>query len=199
MAKTRIINTRFWDDTYISNLNPIEKLLFLYFLTNTHTNICGIYELPLKNIAVDSGIEKEEIEKILKKFAKERKISYIEGWVCVINFPKYQAKDNPKIKKGIENEINLIPSHILEKSIAYGYPMHSQSHSNSNLNSNSNSNTSCLISKEKIRELADEFECDTGKIQEKIADIKARGPAIKSFLPYLRKVLQDDFGKRINS
>ena len=37
MAKTRIINTRFWIDDYTSNLDPIEKLLFLYFLTNTAT------------------------------------------------------------------------------------------------------------------------------------------------------------------
>ena len=30
MAKKRYISTTFWRDEYVSNLDPIEKLLFLY-------------------------------------------------------------------------------------------------------------------------------------------------------------------------
>ena len=59
MAKERIVNTRFWSDTYISNLDPIEKLLFLYLITNQYTEISGLYELPLKYMAVDTGIDKD--------------------------------------------------------------------------------------------------------------------------------------------
>ena len=45
--KQRYVNTRFWNDTYVSSLDPIEKLLFIYLLTNEHTNISGVYEPPL--------------------------------------------------------------------------------------------------------------------------------------------------------
>lgn len=145
MAKQRYVNTRFWSDTYISNLDPIEKLLFLYFLTNERTNVCGIYELPLKIMAVETGIEKDMIEKIIRRFTKEKKVFYYQGWVRVVNFPKHQDTSNPHIKKGIELAESLIPAQIKEKLyaidslyIAYGRTPNN-SNSNSNLNSNSNS------------------------------------------------------------
>ena len=68
MAKNRLIDTIFWEDNYTANLDPIEKLLFLYFLTNSSTSICGIYQVTLKKIAVETGIDREMVEKILKRF-----------------------------------------------------------------------------------------------------------------------------------
>ena len=44
MSKQRSVDTCFWDDRYITQLDPSEKLLFLYLLTNTLTNICGVYQ-----------------------------------------------------------------------------------------------------------------------------------------------------------
>ena len=41
--KQRYINTKFWDDNYVIQLDPSEKLMFIYFITNPLTNICGIY------------------------------------------------------------------------------------------------------------------------------------------------------------
>lgn len=73
MAKQRMINTRFWEDGYTANLDPIEKLLFLYFLTNTSTNICGFYEIPLKKIASDTGLDKDMVLKIIKRFTDDKK------------------------------------------------------------------------------------------------------------------------------
>ena len=52
MSDTRMIKTKFWDDDYISYLDSVEKLLFLYCLTNPLTNIAGIYEITLKRIEV---------------------------------------------------------------------------------------------------------------------------------------------------
>ena len=135
MAKTRMINTRYWNDNFVSQLDPIEKLLFIYFLTNEHTNICGIYELPLKVAAVETGIDPTMFEKILPRL--KDKILYIEGWVCVKNFPKYQSQNNLKVKIGIENEMRAIPSDIIKKAIAYGYPIHVPSHLDSDSDSDS--------------------------------------------------------------
>ena len=77
MAKQRMINTKIWSDNYFEELDPTEKLLFLYFLTNIYTNICGIYEIPLKIIAVETGIDKEMVKKILQRFESDKKIFYI--------------------------------------------------------------------------------------------------------------------------
>ena len=138
-----MINTKFWSDSWVVNLDPIEKLLFLYLLTNERTNICGIYELPLKFMAIETGIEKEMVEKVLSRFTKDKKIYFIKGWVVMKNFVKHQNQGSPKVKIGIEAEIAKIPMEILNKINDLDDKikgMDTLSHLNSNLNSNSNLN-----------------------------------------------------------
>lgn len=108
MAKQRSVVTKFWDDTYIMKLDPIEKLLFLYLLTNPLTNICGIYEITPRRVAFDTGIDSEMVEKIFKRYEKEQKIVYQNGWVCIVNFIKNQTL-NPSVVKGIKRELKLVP------------------------------------------------------------------------------------------
>lgn len=124
MARRRIINTRFWNDSYIAELIPNEKLLFLYFLTNPYTNICGAYELPMRQIVVDSGFSREEVDKMMKKFDLDKKIYYRDGYVIVKNFIKHQEV-NPNVLVGIENEVSKLPykirkivSHSLSNSLS---------------------------------------------------------------------------------
>ncbi len=155
MAKKRIIDTRFWDDGYVQKLDPSEKLLFLYYLTNSLTNIAGIYEIGLKRMALDTGLDEEMIKIILKRFEKDKKIFYIDEWIYIRNYLKYQETSSPKIKKGIQLALKDIPKRILAKikengypidtlSIPYIYPMDTLSYSNSNSNSNSNPNRETL-------------------------------------------------------
>lgn len=112
MAKQRIINTRFWSDSYVVNLNPLDRYLFLYLLTNEHTNICGIYELPLVTMANESGLEKEMLSKMIKRL--KGKVYYFSGWVYLKNFAKHQSS-NESVKKGIETAKALVPKEIMEK------------------------------------------------------------------------------------
>lgn len=109
MSKQRMINTRFWDDSYISNLDPIEKLLFIYLLTNPLTNILGIYEIEIRRIAYDTGIDKEMILKILSRFEADQKCFFAEGHIVMINFLKHQNVENPKMKAGIERSYDELP------------------------------------------------------------------------------------------
>ena len=112
-----MIDTRFWIDDYVSHLDPVEKLLFLYFLTNPFTEICGIYEVPVKNIALDTGIEEEMVKKILKRFEFDNKIFYENGWVAIKNFAKHQL-DNPKVSRGIERGMEKAPEALKNKVIS---------------------------------------------------------------------------------
>lgn len=113
MAKSRYINTKFWDDEYIIDLDPIQKLLFLYCLTNPLTNISGIYEIALKRIAFDTGIDKDMLVKIFKKFEEDGKILYNGGWIAVKNWIKHQDGGD-KIKAGIDNELSKAPSILVK-------------------------------------------------------------------------------------
>ena len=111
MAKQRVISTKFWDDSYIINLDPVEKLLFLYLLTNPLTNICGIYEITLRRIAFDTGIDSEMVLKILARFEKEKRVLYKKNWICLVNFIKNQSL-NPSVVEGIRRELRIIPKDI---------------------------------------------------------------------------------------
>ena len=142
MAKQRYVNTKFWSDNFISELNPLDRYLFLYFLTNEHTNIAGVYELPLKTISFETGIELDMLKKMLKRLTG--KIEYIDGWVCIKNFQKHQSAESITVKRGIEIEISKIPDNI-KKKIEYGYPIDTSSgdiiYSNVDINVDINSNT----------------------------------------------------------
>ena len=112
VGKKRYINTRFWEDSFIQGLNPLDRYLFLYFLTNPHTNIAGIYEVPLKIVSAETGLEIEMIKKMIRRF--EGKIFYIRGWVFIKNFTRHQAV-NSSMKLGEVRILSEIPRHILDK------------------------------------------------------------------------------------
>jgi len=107
----RSVNTHFWADNYSAELDPIEKLLFLYLLTNDQTNMLGCYEMRLRQIALDTGIDKDMILKIIDRFKKDQKAEYFEGYVIVYNFPKHQSY-NPNMLKSAAACVNSTPESI---------------------------------------------------------------------------------------
>lgn len=157
MAKNRYINTQYWRDDYISSLEPEGKLLFLYLITNPDTSICGIYQLPIKIMAADTGIENTDIEKLLQQFERDEKIIFRNGWIAIRNFIKHQKQsenENDKINRGIQLALENCPENLV-KWIS-GIPLEAPSkgrqkkvmgdrrafdYSNSNINSNINSNS----------------------------------------------------------
>jgi len=112
MSKKRYVSTTFWRDEYVSNLDPIEKLLFLYLLTNPDTNISGVYQLPIKIMATDTGIDKDMLTKIIGRFQDDDKVMYQDGWVVVKNFIKHQNYNSISVKTGIERELDTLPTKI---------------------------------------------------------------------------------------
>lgn len=108
-----MINTKFWTDTYVETLEPIERLVFLYLLTNTNTNICGIYEIAIRRIAFDVGLDIKVAEQILSKLEKDGKIKYKNGFIAIKNFIKHQAI-NPKVQAGINYELVGKPQDLVD-------------------------------------------------------------------------------------
>lgn len=113
MNKMRSVNTHFWNDNYVIDLDPIEKLLFLYLLTNPNTNMLGIYELHIRKIAFDTGIDKDMVLKIFERFQEAEKASYLDGYVCLFNFTKHQSY-NSNMKISAVNSFKELPLSIQE-------------------------------------------------------------------------------------
>ena len=160
VAKQRIINTKFWEDSYIAELSPLEKLVFLYLITNPLTNISGVYELPLKRAAFDVGVEVNVVEIVIKRFEADGKLFRLGAWVGIKNFIKHQTL-NPKIKVGIVGELRRAPQTLVDSlcidyqslSIAYDSLSHSNSNPNSNTILDSNAPLASKFSTEKAQEI----------------------------------------------
>lgn len=113
MSKTRYLNTSFWSDPWVvDHLNILDRHLFIYFLTNEHTNIAGVYEISLKTIANETGFERDEILRMLKRL--EPKVKYLDGWLILPNAIKHQNYKSPKIKTGIDAVLVAVPNDIVE-------------------------------------------------------------------------------------
>jgi hypothetical protein len=113
MNKNRYINTKFWDDDYIGELNPHEKLVFIYLLTNANTNIAGVYEITIKKISWDTAIDREEVKQILSKFVNDCKIEKHGDYVVLINFFKHQDYKGKRLV-GADQIIRSLPKDVKE-------------------------------------------------------------------------------------
>lgn len=113
MSKKRYFDTKFWSDSWVvDKLNPLDRYLFFYLTTNDKTNIAGVYELPLRTMANELGLDKEEVTRMLKRL--EPKVHYADGWVVLVNAIKHQNYHNSKIKEGIRRELCNAPPALLE-------------------------------------------------------------------------------------
>lgn len=109
MAEQRLIRTAFWDDHYISNLDRLERYMFLYLLTNPHTNISGIYQLNMKYVMIDTGFTQSEALAIFKKFERDGKARYHDGWIVMRNWIKHQKTGSKDVEKGINKYVERSP------------------------------------------------------------------------------------------
>lgn len=113
MSVQRSINSKFWSDTFVvENLNPLDRYLFLYFLTNERTNLAGVYEAPMRIISNETGLDRDEITRMLERL--KGKVEYKDGWVCLVNFIKHQNIENSSIRIGINNKLDELPEKIRE-------------------------------------------------------------------------------------
>ena len=130
MAKYRAIQTDFWEDGFVLDLTPEEKYFYLYLLSNSRTTQCGCYELPYKVIEMQTGYNRETVEKLLQRFIEYEKIEYSANTkeILIKNWHKFNFTKSPKVMNCILKEISAIKNqdfknHMIEVCIDYGYPM----------------------------------------------------------------------------
>lgn len=87
----RTVDTCTWDDPWVTELEPLDKLLFFYLLTNRRSTACGAYEITLRAIAFETGLTTRRVMDGLARLRPK-----IIWWpthqvVFVRNFFKHQA------------------------------------------------------------------------------------------------------------
>ena len=112
--KKRYIQDHIRSDSWYSELDPSEKLLWLHLLTNEKVWICGIYEIPLKKMAYETGLDKDMVIILLDRFEKDRKCFYRKWFILVCNFfknLKVSSKED-NVRKWVERELKELWNHL---------------------------------------------------------------------------------------
>jgi len=123
MSSHRYVATCFWDDAWIQELEPDEKLLYMYLLTNSLTNIAGVYKITSRRMSFDTGIDKTRLAEILSSFEEARKAAFVEEYIILPNWPKHQKIISKDTRAGIDRVLASLPSAVLSmlKGIGYQY------------------------------------------------------------------------------
>ena len=112
----RSVDTRFWKDSWVRKLNALDRYAFLYFMTNTHTTWCGVYELDLSMAAFESGIDERDLmNTIIPRLSP--KLIYVDNWIYIPNWQRYHMSGSgnlsPQQQKGLVEAWKLVPSKIM--------------------------------------------------------------------------------------
>ena len=130
MATQRYISTSFWDDAWIRSLDPSEKFIYLYLMTNSLTNIAGVYEITVDRICFDTGYNQDTVNRVLERFHEAGKAFLWHGYMIIPTWPKHQRwQQRSKIEAGIVLILKELPQKVLIylKKIGYAYPIDSLS------------------------------------------------------------------------
>ena len=121
MAVYRNISVTFWTDSKIDDdFTPEDKYFYLYLLTNPHTNICGCYELSIKQMTRETGYKSQKVKEELQRLDKIHKVivyDYKTKEVLIVNWSKYNWSKSEKVEKAVLRVSNKIKSEKFKKVI----------------------------------------------------------------------------------
>lgn len=89
--KTRLLYTEIWQDDFFSALNPSEKLLYVYYLTNDSVNIIHLYRCLPSRVSADTGIDTPIVIAAQQKFEQAGKIFFKNGYVYLKNAHRFES------------------------------------------------------------------------------------------------------------
>lgn len=112
MAVYRNISMDFWTDSkVVDDFTPEDRYFHIYVLTNPHTNLCGCYEVSLKQIANETGYNTDTVARLLDRFQNVHKtLEYCKETkeILILNWFKYNWTASPKLDKPLLKDIESI-------------------------------------------------------------------------------------------
>lgn len=112
MAIYRNVHLSFWTDNKVADdFTPEDKYFYLYLFTNPQTNLCGCYEVSLKQIANETGYNKDTIERLIERFQEVHKVivySKETKEILLLNWHKYNWTKSEKFLTGLDKSIKEV-------------------------------------------------------------------------------------------
>jgi len=124
MAGYRQIHTKIWSDNWFLDLDPQEKLLFIYLFGNDKTSVSGFYEFSLKLASFETGLDQGFINDTLAVFEAAGKVIVDGAYVWVKNLRKYNESKSPNVRKRILSDLEDLPDGVIKARYQseYGLP-----------------------------------------------------------------------------
>lgn len=130
MANYRNISISFWTDSKVDDdFTPEDKYFYLYLLTNPHTNICGCYEISMKQMERETGYNGDTIKRLIGRMQDQHKVilySKETKEILILNWCRYNWTDSEKVKKAIINVARYIKNEAFKRyvndTVSLGYP-----------------------------------------------------------------------------
>ncbi len=210
--KTRIIQTRFWDDEFVSNCDLYTQHLYIYLLTCQYVNISGMFQLPTKKILLEANLTENQFNTAKYNLEKGNKVKFCDGWIYIINACKNNKYTNsPDNMKAYHRELSLVPSKVrshfdstVESSVdsTVGVlPTVTITH-NSELITNNKGVVKGKYSKVEdisdieLEELSTDFDVPLSFVKSKLDDLtiycESKGKTYKNYLAALRNFVKQD-------
>lgn len=112
MAIYRNVHLTFWSDTkVVDEFTPEDKYFYLYLMTNPHTNLCGCYEISIKQISREMGYTQDSIESLIKRFSEIHNVIRYDSQnkeMLLLNWSKYNWTKSTKFTIALEKEVETI-------------------------------------------------------------------------------------------
>lgn len=112
MALYRNIHLSFWQDTKVTDdFTPEDRYFYLYLLTNPHTNLCGCYEISVKQMANEMGYDVKKVNKLIDRFSSFHNLirySQTVRELLIFHWSKYNWTSSEKFRKPLLQEIQNV-------------------------------------------------------------------------------------------
>lgn len=112
MALYRNIHLSFWQDTKVTDdFTPEDRYFYLYLLTNPHTNLCGCYEISVKQMSNEMGYDVKKVNKLIDRFSSFHNLirySQTGRELLIFHWSKYNWTSSEKFRKPLLQEIQNI-------------------------------------------------------------------------------------------
>jgi hypothetical protein len=109
VAKTADVLQAIWADPWFVALPPDGKLIFLWAITNEHSNLAGLYVVAEETIRHETKFSGPRLKKALELVGPTMIYREESGVVCVPSRPKHVRSKTPQIAKSIAAAVDNCP------------------------------------------------------------------------------------------
>lgn len=111
MAIYRQVDMSFWTDAkVVEEFTMEDKYMYLYLITNPHTNLAGCYEISKRHIAFETGFSSQKVSALIDSLVDKKVIVYSAetNEILLINWHKYNWNSSEKLRKPLWNQISNV-------------------------------------------------------------------------------------------